>query len=136
MRQDRSVKKKENKPQKNALILGGTPHVVVGVIGELEDMGRERNLLLRGIAILCGIFEENGVCIAGDVFVRVQSNQGRRIQRGVDVVSEKTLSEAGDYGVVRDVGKGGKVRDVLELLMVGGRLPVHRHSGDCRLLAG
>jgi len=110
--------------------------MVVGVVGKLKDMGRERNLLVRGIAILCGIFEENGVCVAGDVFVGIQGDQGRRIQCGVDVVSEETLSEAGDYGVVRDVWKGGEVRDVLELLMVGGRLPVHRHGGDCRLLAG
>lgn len=75
----RSVGKKENKPQENALVLGGTPHMIVGVVGELENVGRERNFFLGGIAILCGIFEKNGVCVAGDVFVGVQCDQGRRV---------------------------------------------------------
>ena len=78
MRQDRWVKK-ENKPQKNTLVLGGAPHVVVGIIGELEDVGREESLLLGGVAILCGILEENGVCVAGDVFVRIYGDQGRGV---------------------------------------------------------
>ena len=46
--------------------------MVVGVVGELENVGREGNFFVGGIAILCGIFEENGVCVAGDVFVGVQ----------------------------------------------------------------
>jgi hypothetical protein len=93
----RSVgKKEESEPHNNALVLGGAPHVVVGIVRELEDMGRERGLLLGGVAILCGIFEENGIGVAGNVFVGVQGDQGGGVYRGVDVVSEKTLSEAGD----------------------------------------
>jgi len=53
--------------------------MVVGVVGELENVGRKRDLFLGGIAILCGIFEENGVRVAGDVFVWVQGDQGRRV---------------------------------------------------------
>ena len=96
MRRDRLVKKKENEPQENALVLGGASHVVVGVVGELEDVGRERDLVIGCISILRGILEKNGVCVAGDVFVGVQGDQGRRVYCGVDVVSEKTLSEARD----------------------------------------
>jgi len=118
------------------LVLGGTPHVVVGIVGKLKDVGRERSLLLGGVAILCGIFEENGIGVTGNVFVGVHGDEGRGVYCGVDVVSEKTLPEAGDYGVVRDVWKGGEVCDILELLMVGGRPPVRRHRRDYRLLAG
>lgn len=53
--------------------------MVVGIIGELEDVGREESLLLGGVAILCGILEENGVCVAGDVFVRIYGDQGRGV---------------------------------------------------------
>ena len=118
------------------MILGRATHVVVSIVGELKDVRRERCLFFGGITILCGIFEENGIRVAGDVFVGVHGNQNGRTNGGVDVVSEKTLPEAGDYDVVRDVWKGGEVGDILELLMIGGRLPVHGHRKECRLLAG
>ena len=79
MRRDRLVEKEENEPQKNALVLSGAPHVVVGIVGELEDVGRERSLFFGGIAILCGIFEENGVRVTGDVFMGIHDDQGRGI---------------------------------------------------------
>jgi len=66
----------------------------------------------------------------------VYDDQSGGVDCGVDVVSEKAFSEAGDYGVVRGVWEGGEVGDILELLMVGGRLPVHRHRKNCHLLAG
>ena len=132
---NRFVKKQENGPQNDTLVLGGASHVIVGVVGELKNVGRERSLLVGGVSILCRIFEENGIRVAGNVFVRIHGDQGGRIYCGIDVVSEKTFSEAGDYGVVRNVWKGGEVGDTLELLMVGGRLPVHRHRGDRHLLA-
>lgn len=48
--------------------------MVVSVVGELKDMGRERSLFFGGIAILGGIFEENGIRVTGDVFVGVHSD--------------------------------------------------------------
>ena len=43
---DRVVKKIKNGPQKNALVLGGAPHVTVGIVGKLEDVRREGGLLV------------------------------------------------------------------------------------------
>ena len=71
MRQDRRVKK-ENEPQEtqeNRLVLGGAQYVVAGIIGELEDVGREGSLLLGGVAILCGILEDNGAHVAVQIGV-------------------------------------------------------------------
>ena len=133
---DQVLKKQENKPQKNTLVLGGAPHVIVSIVGKLEDMGRERSFLLRGITILCRVFEENGIRVTGNVFMGVDGDQGGGAYCSVDVVGEKAFSEAGNYDVVRDVWEGGEVGDILELLMVGGGLPVNRHRRDCRLLAG
>ena len=110
--------------------------MVVSIIGKLEDVGREECLFLGGIAILGGIFEKNGIRVAGNVLVGVYGDQGAGADGGIDVVSEKTLSETRNYGVVRDFWEGCEVCDILELLMVGGRRPVHRHRGDCRLRAG
>ena len=110
--------------------------MVVSVVGELKDMGREGCFFFGGIAIFCGILEENRVRVAGNVFVGVHGNQNGGINGSIDVVSEKTFSEAGDYDVVRDVWKRGEVGDILELLMIGGRLPVHGHRKNYRLLAG
>lgn len=116
--------------------MGGASHVVVGIVGELENVGRKKGFLLRGIAILCRVLEENGIRVAGDVFMGVHGDQGGRVDCGIDVVSEKTLPEAGDQDVVRDLWEGGEVGDILELLMVGGALPICRHRGSCRPLAG
>ena len=110
--------------------------MIVGIVGKLEDVGRERSFLVGGTAILCRIFEENGIRVAGDVFMGIHGDQGGGVDCRVDIVSEKTLSEAGNYDVVRDIWKGGEVGDILELLMVGGGPPVHRHRRDCRPLAG
>ena len=133
---DQIFKKQENKPQKDTLVLGGASHVIVGIVGKLEDVGREKSFLVGGITILCRVFEENGIRVAGNVFMGVYSDQGGRVYSSVDVVSEKTLSEAGDHDVVRDVWKGGEVGDILELLVVGGSPSVGRHCRDCRLPAG
>ena len=132
---DQFFKMQENGPQKNALVLGGAPHVIVSIVGKLEDMGRKRSLLLGGTTILCRIFEENGIRVTGDVFMGINGDQGRGVYCSVDVVCEETFPEAGDYEVVRDVWKGGEVCDILELLMVGGSLPIN-HRRDCRLPAG
>jgi hypothetical protein len=70
--------------------------VIVGIVGELENVGREEGLLLGGIAILCRVFEENRIRVAGDVFMGVYGDQGGRVNCGIYVVSEKTLSETGD----------------------------------------
>jgi hypothetical protein len=123
-------------PQDDALVLGCAPHMVVSIVSELKDVGRERGFFFGGIAILCGILEEDRIRVAGDVFVGVHGNQDGRINGGIDVVSKKTFSEAGDYDVVRDVWEVGEVGDILELLVIGGRLPVYGHREDCRLLAG
>ena len=109
--------------------------MVVSIVGELEDMGREEGLLLGGIAKLCGIFVENGIRVAWDIFMGVYDDQGGGINGGIYVVSEETFPEAGDNYVVRGVWKVGEVGDILELLMVGG-LPAHRHREEGRLLAG
>ena len=53
--------------------------MVVSIIGELEDVGRERSLFFGGIAMLCPIYEENGVHAAGDVFMGIHDDQGRGI---------------------------------------------------------
>ena len=68
MRQDRWVKK-ENEPQENTLVLGGAPHVVVGIIGELEDVGREGSLSLGGVAILCSVLEDYEAHVAVQIGV-------------------------------------------------------------------
>lgn len=135
----RSIGGAKDTPEENALVLGRAPHMVVSIVGELEDVRGEECLFFGGIAMLCGIFEENGIRVAGNVFMGVHGDQNGGANGGIDVVSEKTLSEAGDYDVVRNVWKGGEgceVGDILELLMIGGRLPVRGHPKDCRLLAG
>ena len=110
--------------------------MVISVVGELKDVGRKRRFFFRGVAKFCGILVENRIRVGWDVFVGVYGDQSGGINGSIDVVSEKTLSEAGDYEVVRDVWKGGEVGDILELLMIGGRLPVHGHRKSCRLRAG
>jgi hypothetical protein len=80
------------------LVLGGAPLIN---FGKLEDVGREERLVFGGIAIaLCGIFETNGIRVAGNILVGVYSDQG-----GIDVVRE------------------------IELLMVDGQPLVRRNRG-------
>jgi hypothetical protein len=112
--------------------------MIVSIIGKLEDVGREECLVLGGIAILRGIFEKNGIRVAGNILMGVYGDQGGGIKGGIDVVREETLSEARNYGVVRDFWKCCEVGDILELLMVDGRPLVRRHRGlspACRLAA-
>lgn len=76
--------------------------MITGIVGELADVGREKRLLLGGVAIVRGILEENGVRVGGDTFMGIHGDEGGGIQRGVCVVSEKTFLEARDRDVVRD----------------------------------
>ena len=76
---DQFFKKQENEPQKNALVLGGAPHVIVSIVGKLEDVGRERSLLLGGTTILCRVLEENGIRVTGDVFMGIDGDQSRGV---------------------------------------------------------
>jgi len=110
--------------------------MVVSIVGKLKDVRREGCLFFGGILILGSVCEKSGIRVAGDVFMGVYGGQSGGIDGGINVVGEKTLSEAGDYGVVRGCWEGCEVGDILELLMVGRRLPVHHHREDGRLLAG
>lgn len=49
--------------------------MVVGIVGELEDVWGESVLVLRGVPILCSILVEDGIGVGGDVFVRVEGDE-------------------------------------------------------------
>lgn len=74
--------------------------MVVGIVGELEYVGRQGNLVLGGVAVLCGIFVQNGIGIAGYVFIGVDGDKSRGSDVCVDVVSEETFAETRDDDVV------------------------------------
>lgn len=66
----------------------------VCIICELEDMWRKRLLRLVRFAILGRILYENGVGIAGHVFVRVHGDEGGRPNIRVDIVGQEAFSNA------------------------------------------
>ena len=69
------VKKHKDRPQNDALVLGGALRVIVGIVSKLENVGRKRGFLVGGIAMLCRIFEENGIRVAGDAFLQVTATK-------------------------------------------------------------
>jgi len=69
--------------------------VIVGTVGELEDVGRKWNLVLSHVLIACGVLLKDGVGIRGDIFVRVDSHKGRGSGASVDVVGHEALAEMG-----------------------------------------
>ena len=73
--------------------------MVVGVVGELEDMRRRKNLSGRRVAVLCSILVQDRVCIAGDVLVGVDSNDGR----GPDICVYNLVVEADTNALNDDV---------------------------------
>lgn len=94
--------------------------MIVRVVGKLEDMGRTIYFLLRGVAVLGSILDENGVCVAGDILVWVDGEDGVGADAGVDDVVEKALANARYDDVVGDGGELCEVAKVEEALMAEG----------------
>jgi hypothetical protein len=111
-------------PEEDGLVLGGSAHVVVGIVGELEDVRGEGLLVAGRVAVLCGVLVEDVVGVGGDVFVGVEGDEGGRADGGVDGVCHEALAEAGDDKVVGDIGEAGDVRGGLEPLVCA-----LRHAG-------
>ena len=86
------------------LVLGRAPHVVVGVVGELEDMRGKGGLVFRRVPIVCGILLEDRVGVGCDVLVWVDCDEGGGSDAGVNCVGHETLAETGDDDIVRDGG--------------------------------
>ena len=57
--------------EQNRLVLRRSPHVVVGIVGKLEDVGRKPDLVGGGVTILCRVLVEDGVGITGNILVGV-----------------------------------------------------------------
>ena len=76
--------------------------MVVGIVCELEYVGRVWDLVLSRIPIVCSVFLENGVGVGSDILVRVDSDEGGGSHVGVDGVGHKALAETGDG----DEGRG------------------------------
>jgi len=68
--------------------------VIVRIVGELENVGRERLLVLGRVAVLGSILVHNAVCIGTNILVWVESDENRRTNVCVNVVGHKTLSKA------------------------------------------
>ena len=114
--------------EKDRLVLLRPPHVVVGIVGKLEDMGREADFVGRGIAVLGRVLVEDCVGITGNVLVRVYGDECAGADVSVDVVCHEPFSDAGDDDVLRDGGERGEVRDSLELLVHRGLSVGHGES--------
>lgn len=50
-------------PEENRLILCCSTHVVIGIIGKLEDMRRKFVFMLRGVSILGSILVKDGISV-------------------------------------------------------------------------
>jgi len=77
-------------------------HVVVGIAGKLEDMGRRWGLVLSHVPRGCSVVLKDGVGIGGDICVRVDGHEGRGVDVSVDVVGHEPLAETGDNDIIRD----------------------------------
>jgi hypothetical protein len=51
----------EGEPEYDTLILISPPHMEIGIIGELEDVGWQILLMFRGITIFRSIFLEDRI---------------------------------------------------------------------------
>jgi len=72
------------------------PHVIVGIVDELEDMERKWGLVLSHVPIGYGVLLKDGVGIGGNISVRVNGHKGRGSDASVDVVSHEVLVETGN----------------------------------------
>lgn len=110
------------------LVLLRPSHVVVGIVGELEDVGREADFVGRGIAVLGRILVEDRVGITGNILVRVYCDESIGADVSVDVVCHEPFSDAGDDDVLRDGRERCKVRNGLKLLEQRGLSVSHDES--------
>ncbi|KAI9065214.1 hypothetical protein FKP32DRAFT_505701 [Trametes sanguinea] len=123
-------KKREDVREEYRLVLCCPTHVVVGIVGQLEDVRREAGLLRRCVAVFGGIFVQDCVRVTWYVFVGVHGDEGGGSDGGVDVVIHEPFADARDNDVLRDRREGREVRDGLELLRGQRRLPIHDGSGE------
>ena len=65
-------------PDGDGLVPGCATHVVVRIVSELKNVGREGNLVLRCISVVGSILLEDGVHVGRDVPVGVDYNDGGR----------------------------------------------------------
>jgi len=49
--------------------------VVVCIVGELKNVRRDGRFVLGSVAIVCGVFLENRICVGGDILVRVDGDE-------------------------------------------------------------
>ena len=61
-------------PQQDGLVLSSAPHVIVGVIGKLENMRALENLVFRCVSVLGGVLEEDRVGVGWDIFMGINGN--------------------------------------------------------------
>ena len=119
-----------NTPQEDTLILLRPPHVVVGIVCQLENVWWQVLLVRSGIAVLCGVFGENLVAIAGDVLVGIEGNDGRGTNRSVDDLFCIAFAQARDDDIVRDWVERREIGRFFEALVKERGLPIGRHQGD------
>ena len=91
--------------------------MIVGVVGHLEDVGRQPFLVLRRVPVFGGILVQDGVCIRRYVFVGVEGNEARSSNAGIDGICHEPFAKTCNDDVVRYLGKLSKVGGSLEPLV-------------------
>lgn len=103
----------ERHPRKHdALVLSRPPHMIIGVVSQLVNVGWELllpaallNFVEGNIAVLVRVALADCVAVTLDVFVWVQNDESIRAESSVDVVGHKPFPKDGNDGVIGDTGK-------------------------------
>lgn len=85
---------KRTAPEENTLILRSPTHVVIRIVRKLEYVGWKRDLGGGRVAVLSGILLQNGVGIAGDIFVRIDGDDGGGANVSVYGVGHEPFADA------------------------------------------
>ena len=67
----RESKTKGHVREDDGLVLRRSPHVVVCIVGELEDVGRKPDLVGGGVTVLGRVLVEDSVGITGNILVGI-----------------------------------------------------------------
>lgn len=87
-------------PYENTLILAGSPHVVVGIGSQLEDVRLLECLFFCSITILRTVLHENCIRVGRHILVRIEGDERMGSKPGVNGVLKKAFSQASDDDVV------------------------------------
>lgn len=90
-------------PEEYRLVLVRSSHVVIRIVGKLEDMWRVLGFLLCCVSILCSILSKSGVGVACNIFMRVQCDKRVAANTRVNRVGKEPFAERRDDNVVRDI---------------------------------